>query len=231
MGTVDIRDYTVEYSLSTCRILLKSGVSRSKTSYASLPTYKEILQAAEEIEEYGVNKIELNDYEEIGTFAGCRQMVTAPEIPSDYKYCEMVSMKTTFLDCQSLTTSPILPNKLGNMWGIFKNCTNLTGDIIIPPSVSTFINSAFSGTTKPILLKGTKESVLAALAETSDRGNVTYQLQPPLPSIQCKVRPNDEIYPWDATSWCDGDVRVKVNDVWKTPRSIWIKHNNTWTEI
>lgn len=232
MARVDIRDYTIEYFEPIyARILLKSGVSRTKTSYASLPTYKEILQLTEA---YSFNLVELNDSEEIGTFASCEKMTVAPTIPNDYKWVEQVNMCETFLDCKALTHAPILPNNLHNMWGIFYNCTNLIGEIYVPssvPSSSNYTQSAFRGTTKPTLLKGTKGSVLAALAETSDRGNVTYQLQPPLSSIQCKVHPNDEIYPWDATSWCYGDAKVKVNDVWETPRSIWIKHNNTWTEI
>ena len=53
-----------------------------------------------------------------GTFRGCTDLRTAPEIPSS-----VIFMYETFRGCTSLTTAPAIPNSVTDMGGTFKGAT------------------------------------------------------------------------------------------------------------
>ena len=128
------------------------------------------------------------------TFAECKRLTTAPEIPNSvkdmdytFRWCtglttaqeipnSVTSIDYTFDGCTGLTTAPEIPNSVTRMTRTFSGCTNLTGEITINANLdgsSKWVyGSCFDGTTKPIQLTGTCP-ILSELAKTSENGNVT----------------------------------------------------------
>ena len=64
------------------------------------------------------------------TFGNCQSIETSPAIPNT-----VTDMTYTFDSCTSLTTAPIIPNNVTNMESTFVNCTKLSTVSTIPDGV------------------------------------------------------------------------------------------------
>ncbi|WP_455160656.1 leucine-rich repeat domain-containing protein [Treponema lecithinolyticum] len=76
-----------------------------------------------------------------GCFKGCTSLAKAPVIPdsvTDLDYC--------FEGCSALTDMPVIPHSVTDLTGCFKNCTALTKVSKIPDSINV-MSSAFEGCT------------------------------------------------------------------------------------
>ena len=56
-------------------------------------------------------------------------------------------MYQAFISCPNLTTVTNIHNQVTNMAEAFKNCTALTGDIVIPSSQVSNVSNIFANTT------------------------------------------------------------------------------------
>lgn len=65
------------------------------------------------------------------TFANCASLTTAPVIPDSVSM-----MGSTFLNCSALTTAPVIPNSVTNLNGVFKGCSSLKTAPVLPNSAS-----------------------------------------------------------------------------------------------
>jgi hypothetical protein len=101
------------------------------------------------------------------TFAGCTNLVIAPEVPNG-----VLSLWSTFEGCVNLTTAPTIPSSVNRMPCAFKDCTSLTGTITI--NANPMYGDCFAGTTQPIVLTGSS-TILADCAADATNGNVTVQ--------------------------------------------------------
>lgn len=101
-------------------------------------------------------------------FSGCTSLTTAPVIPSS-----VTDMYSTFSGCASLTTASTIPSKVIKMDNIFFGCTALTGTIEINanPNSGSY-RACFLGNSKPIILTGSSK-MLSQIAE--GRSNITVQ--------------------------------------------------------
>ena len=88
-------------------------------------------------------------------FAGCTNLLEAPEIPQDVE-----DMTFCFTGCTSLIQSTNLPENIVNMRGCFEDCTNLIQSPTIPKNVKNMAG-CFSNCEKltqmPLLPKGIKD--------------------------------------------------------------------------
>lgn len=120
---------------------------------------------------YGPILSEINDVSVVymmSTFKDCSNMKKAPEIPET-----VTNIHYAFANCTSLETAPILHSGVMVPAYAFQNCTSLTGTVVIHANITgTSYTGCFSGTEKPILLKGTC-SKLREFASTGEKGNVT----------------------------------------------------------
>ena len=66
----------------------------------------------------------------VSTFSECDSLVTAPVIPNT-----VIDMFYTFCYCEKLEEAPIIPNGVINMNSTFSNCTSLIKAPIIPDNV------------------------------------------------------------------------------------------------
>lgn len=96
-----------------------------------------------------------------GTFSNCRQMKTAPAIPSTVKY-----MVDTF-NCSGITTAPEIPYGVETLFSCFNSCVSLETAPVIPSTVKN-MDLAFSGCIKlkvaPVIPEGV-ESAGSAFSE------------------------------------------------------------------
>jgi hypothetical protein len=73
------------------------------------------------------------------TFNGCKSLTTAPVIPEG-----VTELYNTFGGCTSLRTAPVIPESVTNMYNTFGSCTSLTTAPVIPIGV-TNMYATFSG--------------------------------------------------------------------------------------
>ena len=117
-------------------------------------------------------------------FAGCTNL---KEVPDTFKIPEgpsKLTMGQMFANCTSLEKLPnnfVLPKNLNNTVNMFLNCQNLTGTIIINCDIPAYefngslnypYDDCFTGTTKPITIKGSSPQ-LVEIAATATNNNVT----------------------------------------------------------
>lgn len=70
------------------------------------------------------------------TFAECKNMTTAPDIPVN-----VTDLGGTFYRCESLTASPVLPNAVYYMTATFEGCKSLTKAPVLPVSITDLTNT------------------------------------------------------------------------------------------
>ena len=106
-----------------------------------------------------------------GTFHGCTSLAAAPAIPSS-----VTNMFNTFNGCTSLATAPTIPSSVTIMSYTFSGCTSLTGNVEIHADPNKYsYDGCFYNTTKAITITGScSDATKAALAGTSNNGNVSY---------------------------------------------------------
>ena len=114
-----IRDYNVTVHNITADIVVND---KSKTSYATLPTLKEIFNVTGE-------PVEVINLEYC--FANCHSLTKAPIIPVG-----VTNMNHCFYGCSKLAAPPTIPNSVTDMSGCFYGCSELATPPTIPNSVT-----------------------------------------------------------------------------------------------
>ena len=140
---------------------------KSKTSYGELLN--------------SINGEKLNNLN--GTFYNCRQLTTAPRIPSG-----VTELYGTFANCESLITPPTIPSNVTSLDSAFTNCTNLSTVPQIPDGVIN-MNSTFEQCKKITTVPTIPESVnnLAATFWGCDKltGTITINANPTVDYNYC----------------------------------------------
>lgn len=84
-----------------------------------------------------------------GTYAFCKNMISAPQIPKT-----ITSMEGTFFGCENLKMATIIiPEQVKNLSYTFKNCLILSGPIVIN-SNAVIYDECFLGTKRAIVILG-----------------------------------------------------------------------------
>lgn len=77
------------------------------------------------------------------TFCGCSALTTITDFPPQINDT-LLSCVSTFENCSSLQVLPVLPNYIGSMVSMFKNCVSLIPQNIYIPYYVTSLNTCFS---------------------------------------------------------------------------------------
>ena len=95
-----------------------------------------------------------------GTFVNCKSLTTSPVIPSTVTH-----MGYTYFNCTSLTAAPEIPNTVIDMQQTFDGCINLTGTITINGTPNHHGN-CLRGTQITEILGNCQEDVKTAILAT-----------------------------------------------------------------
>lgn len=107
------------------------------------------------------------------TFWMCKNLETAPEIPSS-----ITAMTATFYGCEKLKTAPKIPTNVERIMVTFSDCTALEGDVVLDvkldKSLRWYYSETFNNTKNKINLKGkAPESDLILIAQNSNNTKIT----------------------------------------------------------
>lgn len=107
------------------------------------------------------------------TFWMCKNLETAPEIPSS-----ITAMTATFYGCEKLKTAPVIPSNVERIMLTFSDCVALEGDVVLDvkldKSLRWYYSETFNNTKNKINLKGkVPEADLILIAQNSNNRNVT----------------------------------------------------------
>ena len=171
-----IRDYTVTRVIvsdgSSYEIANVTATSKTKSSYAELPTLAECRTALGNSSIQGVSLW--------GCFSGCTSLTTVPTIPASVTY-----MSACFRGCTSLTTAPTIPNNVTYMSACFYGCTSITGYITIPASVVGY-NNIFDNTSQVIFVEGGSNATAIGSAYSNvhiPKWNLTHTVNDAIPNF------------------------------------------------
>lgn len=139
-------------------------------------------------------------------FSGCSSLVIPPALPK----AENGSRSFSFHSCSSMLVPPVIPAGSGSLWGFFRhcyalrypasipkdpngssftvkdmyrNCTNMTGEMIIRPAAFSDTADMFTDTVEPITLYG-DQALCETLAATANNGNASWSpWYDPVPAV------------------------------------------------
>lgn len=113
-------------------------------------------------------------------FRVCTELINPPTIPNG---SGSVGAQNMFDGCTNLTYPVSIPASVSKISYIFRNCTKMTGEMVVRYTSTSYITYALRGTTKPITLYGDK-TICEAIAATANNGNASWAAwYDPVPAV------------------------------------------------
>jgi len=146
----DIRRNNAEYMFKDCTTLTKAPAIPEYTT--SLDSVFEGCTNLTDVSEIVINNriTSMNS-----TFKGCTRLASAPSLSNA---TALIDLTSAYENCTALTTAPVIPEKVTNVTNALKNCTSLSGQVILltdkigsKDNVS-YLNGFLKGTNRSISL-------------------------------------------------------------------------------
>ena len=139
-----------------------------------------------------------------GLFAGCTKLKISPTLPKQLEGDK--SLNSTFWMCGDLIQAPVIPHSaakadsmfykatslrspvsipanITDVWGMYRNCENLTGEFIVRPSSLSYSGKMLENTVLPIIIYGDK-SLCQSIAATANNENASWHpWYDPVPAV------------------------------------------------